>query len=161
MGRSMHRMKVPAVLARSRDPRRQVAPQTRRRAEHERRVEPAEPERGRQHPAVAALAALAEEARQERRELGLGRLEVHRPGHPARRGSASAAIAASIAPVAPERMAGQAPSSRLTGTVAARSPSARRDRPRLGDVADRRRRAWALTQSISSRRDAGVRERDA
>ena len=51
--------------------------------EHERGVEPAEPERRRQHAPVGAVAAGPQQARQERRDLGIRVVEVDRGRRPA------------------------------------------------------------------------------
>ena len=93
------------------------------RAEDERRVEPAEPERGRQHPPVGARRgprAAAPAAAPPTPGSGSTRL-TDAGAQPSR--IASAQIAASIAPDAPSGWPYSAfvP---LTGTVAARSPSA-------------------------------------
>ena len=92
-------------------------------AEHERRVEPAEPERGRQHAPVGAVAsARAAGPGSSVRDLGIRLSRLTDAGaQPSR--MASAQIAASMAPEAPSGCPYRAfvP---LTGTVAARSPSA-------------------------------------
>ena len=53
------------------------------RAEDQRRVEPAEPERRRQHAPIGAVPACAEQPRQQRRHVRIGSSQVHRRRRPA------------------------------------------------------------------------------
>ena len=108
------------------------------RAEHQRGVQPAEPERGAQHPPIGARPARPQQARQQPVQLGLRCRRGSPTRAPSRRGWRARR--------SPLRSPLTLPSGwpynafvPLTGTVAARSPSAVVMRPRLGHVPDRRR----------------------
>ena len=127
-------------------------------AEHERRVQAAEPERGAQHPPVGPVPALAQQARQQRRRVRIGLDEVDRRRRPAIADGQRADRRLDRAR-RPERVAVQ----RLRAADRDRRRAlaeGRRDRPRLGDVADRRRRGVGVDVVDLVGVDAGVVERD-
>ena len=147
--------RCPRALDRAEPPGRQLAGGP----EDERGVEPAEPERGRQHAPVACRRGPRAAAPAAARPTpGRARSRLTDAGaQPSR--IASAQMAASIAPDAPSGWPYSALVP-LTGTVAARSPRASGDRPRLGHVADRRRRGVGVDVVDLGRLDAGVVEGD-
>ena len=145
-----------SVLAPARaEPRRDSAV---RRPEHDGSIQAAEPERRRQHAAVGPGAALAEQHRQDRRDVGVGVVEVHRRWRPAipdrERGDGPFDCAR-----CPERVA--VVGLRATHRDARRPfPECQGNGPGFGNVTDGRRRGVRVHVVDLGAVHAGVLQRD-